>query len=128
MGMTEHPVHDRLLIALIAIVVVLAIGIPMAILMTAGPMDSWMDSHFGMMGEWGGAWVLMMIVPIVVVIVLVFVLVYALREDRTLPPPTYAPIAPPSGDARAILDRRLASGEISIDEYNRIMEQLTGRR
>ena len=126
--MTEHPVHDRLLIVLIAVVVVLAIGIPMVILMTAGPMDSWMDSHFGMMGEWGGAWILMMVIPIVIVIVLIFVLLYAFREHRTLPPQTYAPMPPVGGDALAILDRRLASGEVSIDEYNRIRQQLTGPR
>ena len=108
---------------LIAVIVIVPVSMVLVMAFTGGGLDR--DSGFGMMGSWGGDWWLIMLIPAAVVVVIVVLLLIAL-SDRPAGPASYYPPAQ-SGDALAILDRRLASGEISVEEYHRLKQELTSR-
>jgi uncharacterized membrane protein len=117
------------LVLLIAAVVII---VPVSMVVAMAFADNGQDNYdYGMMGSWGGAWGLMMIVPIAAVILVVIVLLIALTDRPTVVtyPAAYSPPCPPppawSGDAKTVLDRRLAAGEVTIEEYNRIRNELT---
>ena len=67
-----------------------------------------------------GAWTVMIIVWVVVIGLVIWLGVRfsAGRSDRTWPAPTERP--------REILDRRLATGEIDGDTYDRLRARLDG--
>jgi putative membrane protein len=71
----------------------------------------------GAMMDGGTGWfVLVLVLVLVLVVVLAGVAVYvAAVAARSPRPPSSAPLAPPS--PRDLLDRRLASGEITPEEY-----------
>ena len=122
--------YRTLLVLLIALVV----AVPILMLLMMGLVGG---SHFqtgsGMMGDWGGDWGWMMIIPVVAVIAIVLVLVVIAARDSSEHPhshmtqyyPQYPPPVQSGSDAASILDRRLASGEITVEDYNRIKGQLT---
>ncbi len=90
-----------------------------------------MNPRYGDYGSWdhmwGGGWwagIVMTLMMIAVIALVAWAIVTITRGSRhpshVHPPP---PPAPPS-DAHAVLDRRLVSGEIDIDEYHRLSEAL----
>lgn len=127
---SDARLHRTLLVLLIALLV----AVPVLMLLTMGLAGG---SHFqtgsGMMGDWGGGWGWMMIIPVVAVIATVLVLVLIAAGDSSEHPhshmtqyyPQYQSPIQSGSDATSILDRRLASGEITVDEYGRIKDQLT---
>jgi uncharacterized membrane protein len=121
----QHRPVNWLVLLVVALVVVVAVGMVLAMAFADNSPSS--DGDFGMMGSWGGAWGLMMIVPIGVVILIIVVLVIALTDRPAVYSPPYSPAPPWSGDARSVLDRRLAGGEVTVEEYNRIKDELTRR-
>lgn len=124
----------RLYRPLLVLLIALLVAVPVLMLLTMGLAGG---SHFqtgsGMMGDWGGDWGWMMIIPVVAVIAIVLVLVVIAAGDSSEHPhshmmqyyPQYQPPIQSGSDATSILDRRLASGEITVDEYSRIKDQLT---
>jgi len=112
----------------------LLIAVPILMLVMMGLVGgSHLQSGSGMMGDWGGDWGWMLIIPVVTVIAVVLVLVAIAARDSGEHPhshmtqyyPQYQPPVQSGSDAISILDRRLASGEITVEEYNRIKDQLT---
>ncbi len=120
-----------LLVSLIVIVpLLMVVGLYMA--------GAWSgtSTDFGMMGSLGGWWPFMMIVPIVVVLVIVALILLVLGEParpvqyaQYYSAPGYSAYGtqPAPADPMAILDRRLASGEITVDEYNRLKDEIRKR-
>ena len=98
---------------------------------------SWDHSGFDMMGWSGGGLGLMMIAPLGIIIAIVVVILVAMSDrpystggvvPYQAPYYTpYSPVSPSGSDSLAILDRRLASGEMSIEEYTRIKAELLKR-
>jgi uncharacterized membrane protein len=127
----QHRPVNWLVLLVVALVVVVAVGMVLAMAFADNSPST--DGDFGMMGSWGGAWGLMMIVPIAVVVLIIIVLVIALTDRPGVPTypavysPPYASAPPWSGDARSVLDRRLAAGEVTVEEYNRIKDELSRR-
>jgi uncharacterized membrane protein len=127
------PDEDRLLRNLLVLFVILVLVVPAVMLVVMTLTGSFSAGSFGMMDWWGGGWGLMM-VPVGILLIVMILIVVAL-SDRPAPnvapyPPGYfppVPSPPASGDAIAILDRRLAAGEIGVDEYNRIKAELLKR-
>jgi len=124
----------RLYRTLLVLLVALLIAVPVLMLLMMGLVGgSHFQTDWGMMGDWGADWGWMMIIPVVAVIVLVLVLVAIAARDSSGHPhshnaqyyPQYQPPVQSGSDATSILDRRLASGEITVEEYNRIKDQLT---
>ncbi len=107
-----------LMVALLAIVIAV-----MALMATT--VHNGNDYDFGMMGSFGGSWWLMMLIPAVIIIAIVVVLLIGLSEHPAVHAPVYAQSPPPQMEPLAILDRRLASGEISVEEYTRLKNELT---
>jgi putative membrane protein len=75
-------------------------------------------------GMGGGGWILMTLVWVLLlaVIVIAVVRIFPGRDDgpgQRLPPPAATPERP-----LEILDRRLASGEIDLETYDRLRERL----
>lgn len=122
--------QNRRFWALIALLIVLLVAVPILMALSMGLFGSGLWQDMGMMGDWSHDWGWMMIIPVVVVIVLVFVLILSAgsetHEQRyRYYPQNYPPVPPPQeGDPQAILDRRLASGTITIEEYNQIKDRL----
>ena len=69
-----------------------------------------------------GGWVLMALIGIVVIGLLVAFVVWLMQDQRRRP---HASHSVGGGSASEILDRRLATGEIGIQEYERIKASLT---
>ena len=67
-----------------------------------------------------GAWVFVGLICIVVVGLLLAFVVWLVQEQRRLPHVSHYL----SGTASEILDRRLAAGEISVQEYERVKASL----
>ena len=119
---------------LLVLLIALLVAVPVLMLLMMGLVGG---SHFqtgsGMMGDWGGDWGWMMIIPVVAVIAIVLVLVSIVARDSSEHPhshmtqyyPQYPTPVQSGSDATSILDRRLASGEITVEEYSRIKDQLT---
>ena len=82
--------------------------------------------HYGMGWGWSWVWVLLPILLIVAAVVVVVVLL----STRSTSGPTHHPGPPPEyrarppSTARAILEERLARGEITPDEYREIVRTL----
>ena len=74
-------------------------------------------------GMGGGGWVVMTLVWVVVLVVVVVAVVriFPARDDRPEPPRGWAA---PSERPLEILDRRLASGEIDVETYDKLRERL----
>ncbi len=70
-----------------------------------------------MMGGWGGMFGFGMVFWIVLLVVIAWVIV---RAGQGQVPQR----SRPSEDARAILDARLARGEVSVEEYKKLRETL----
>ncbi|OGS41499.1 MAG: hypothetical protein A3K67_01455 [Euryarchaeota archaeon RBG_16_62_10] len=116
------------------LILLLVVAVPAVMLLSMGVFGGTSsDTHWGMMSFSGGGW-LLMAVPVAIVIILLILL--GTSEPRGSP--TAGPAYPvqyqgyPPGtsqrvDAFAILDRRLASGEISLEEYGRIKAELVKR-
>jgi uncharacterized membrane protein len=98
---------------------------------------SWDRSGFDMMGWSGGGLGLLTIAPIGIIIAIVIIILVAMSDRpsstggavpyqiQSYPP--YSSVHLSSSDPMSILDRRLASGEVSIEEYNRIKAELLKR-
>lgn len=115
----------------------LLIGVPAVMLVAMAVTGSWDHSGFDMM-EWsGGGLGLIMIAPVGIIIAVVIIILVAMSDRPSstggVVPyqvpyyPPYPPVPPSSSDSLTILDRRLASGEISMEEYNRIKAELLKR-
>ena len=107
-----------LLIALLIAVPVLMITI-MA-LGGFGTFGSRMMEGFG--NSW---WIIIMPIFGLLIIALVLLLILGRPQGGPLPPVPYPPFPAKQEEPLTILDRRLASGEISLDEYLRLREHLT---
>lgn len=72
----------------------------------------------------GGGWVVMTFVwlLVLVIVVVAVVRIFPARDDRPEPPREWAP---PPERPLDILDRRLASGEIDVETYDRLRQRLT---
>jgi len=122
---------------LLVVLIVLLIGVPAVMLIAMEVTGSWDHSGFDMMGWSGGGLGLMMIAPLGIIIAIVIIILVAMSDrpystGRVVPYqapyyPPYSPVPPSGSDSLAILDRRLASGEISIEEYARIKAELLKR-
>jgi uncharacterized membrane protein len=129
--------NDRPLNLLLVVVIVLLVGVPVVMLVAMAFTGSWDHSGFDMMGWSGGGLGLMMIGSVGLIIVVVIIILVAISDRPSstggvVPHqaqyyPPYAPVPPSNSDSLTILDRRLASGEISIEEYNRIKAELLKR-
>ena len=75
-----------------------------------------------------GGWVVMAILMVVLLGLLVAFIVWLVGDQRRRPhhegAMTARAAAPVTGSASEILDRRLATGEISIEEYERLKASL----
>ena len=77
----------------------------------------------------GGAWffgILAWLFWIAIIVLIVFFVVRLLRPGTTWPGPGNHPLLPDA--AEEILHRRLANGEIEVDEYERRMAALRAQR
>jgi len=129
--------NDRHLDLLIVVLIVLLIGVPAVMLIAMALTGSWDHSGFDMMGWSGGGLGLMMLAPLGIITAIVVIILVAMSDrpystGRVVPYqppyyPPYSPVPPSSSDSLAILDRRLASGEMSIEEYARIKAELQKR-
>ncbi len=95
-----------------AIILIAAVSVLMGVLAWGAGGSPWTSGWGGMMM---GGMGLMMLVPILLVVLLI----YALSPQTNLRD---------GDDARGILERRYARGEISRDEYLRTRDDLEGRR
>lgn len=88
--------------------------------------DGWDGMHDG---AWSAGWmVVMMIIFVVVIALAVWAVIALTRGNRGSGSAHLPPSAPPTGTtAQEILDRRLANGEIEVDEYQRRSEALRGQ-
>jgi uncharacterized membrane protein len=122
---------------LLVVLIVLLIGVPAVMLIAMAFTGSLDHSGFDMMGWSGGGLGLMMIAPIGIIVAVVIIIMVAVSDRPSstggVVPlqapyyPPYSPVPPSGSDSSAILDRRLASGEISIEEYTRIKVELLKR-
>ncbi len=127
--------EDRTIRTLLVILLVVIVAVPILMLISMG-LTGWNNDGYGMMGSWGGGWGLMMAIPGAVILIVILAIILAALSDRPAgqnraavpyPPQFYPPAAPVSGtssDSMAILDRRLASGEVTVEEYGRIKSEL----
>ncbi len=122
--MPSHP-EDRLLSAVVVLLIGLLIAVPvlMIIVMALGGLG---DFGFHMMEGIGGSW-WVIVIPVfgLLAIALVLLLILGRPQGGPLPPVPYPPFPAKQDEPLAILDRRLASGEITLDEYLRVREHLT---
>ena len=130
--------EDRTMSTLVTLLVILIVVVPVVMFIAMG-IAGWNHSGFGMMGSWGGGWGLMMAIPGAILLVIILIIVLVAISDKpghlgqsNVPYPAqfYPPVPPFSGissDALSVLDRRLASGEISIEEYNRVKGEIMKR-
>lgn len=120
--MSSHP-EDRLLswIVIVLIVVFVAVPVLMIVLMALGGFGTF-GSH--MMETLGGSWWIIML-PIfgLLIIGLIMLLILGRPREGPLPPVPYPPY-PPVSEPLEILNRRLASGEITLDEYLPLREHI----
>jgi len=133
----QYNPNDRPLHLLLVVLIVLLIGVPAVMLIAMAVPGSWDHSGFDMMGWSGGGLGLMMIAPLGIIIAIVIIILVAMSDRPSstggVVPyqapyyPPYSPVPPSGSDSLAILDRRLASGEISIEEYTRIKAELLRR-
>jgi uncharacterized membrane protein len=130
----DESSDTRLYRTLLVLLIALLVAVPVIMVLMMGLVGgSHLQTGWGMMGDWGGGWGWMMIIPVVAVIAIVLVLVAIAARDSNEHPqshmtqcyPNYQPPLQSGSDAASILDRRLASGEINVEEYNRIKDQLT---
>ena len=121
---------------LIVVLIVLLIGVPAVMLIAMALTGSWDHSGLDMMGWSGGGLGLMMLAPLGIIIAIVVLILVAMSDrpystGRVVPYQApyypYSPVSPSGSDSLAILDRRLASGEMSIEEYARIKAELQKR-
>lgn len=134
--MQSNP-NDRPLHLLLVVLILLLIGVPAVMLIAMSLSGSWDHSGFDMMGWSGGGLGLIMIAPVGIIIAVVIIILVAVSDRPSstggvVPHqapyyPPYSPVPPSGSDSLAILDRRLASGEISIEEYTRIKAELLKR-
>jgi len=126
---------DRLLSTLLVLLLVLFVVVPGIMFIAMALTGHWGTSGWGMMGSWNGGWLWMALVPIAAVIVVVLIIV-ALASDRSegafrRSQQSSVQVYPQyqanwqTNDALSILNRRLAAGEISTEEYNKIRSELT---
>lgn len=130
--------EDRTMRAIVVLLVVAIVAVPVIMLVAMG-LTGWDRDGIGMMGSWGGGWGLMMAIPGAVLLALVLIIILVAISDRpgpqtrsNVPYPAqfYTPVSQfpgVSSDALSILDRRLASGELSIEEYNKVKSELSKR-
>lgn len=122
---------------MLVVLIVLLIGVPAVMIIAMSVTGSWDHSGFDMMGWSGGGLGLIMIAPVGIIMAIVIITLIAMSDRPSsaggVVPyqapyyPPYPPVPPSSSDSLAILDRRLASDEISIEEYNRIKAELVKR-
>jgi len=130
--------EDRTMRTLVTLLVILIVVVPVVMFIAMG-FAGWDHSGIGMMGSWGGGLGLMMAIPGAILLVIILIIVLVAISDKpghqaqsNVPYPVqYYPPVPPfpgvSTDAMSIMDRRLASGEISIEEYNRMKSEIMKR-
>ena len=122
--MPQHR-EGRFLSGIVIVLVVLLIAIPvlMITVMALGGLGSFGQQ---MMENMGGSW-LVIIIPVfgMLVIALVLLLMLGRPQGGPLPPVPYPPFPTKQEEPLAILDRRLASGEIDLEEYLRLRDHLT---
>ena len=87
-----------------------------------GGYDGW--DHMAGSGWWG---VLMAVMMVAIVALIIWAVVVVTRGHHQAPAPPPAQQIPGS-DAQAILDRRLANGEVDVDEYHRLSDALREAR
>lgn len=109
-------------VVVILIVLLIAVPVFMIVVMAGGLLG---DTGFDMMEGIGGSWwVIVMPVFGLLAIALVLLLILGRPQGGPLPPVPYPPFPAVQEKPLAILDRRLASGEITLDEYLKVREHL----
>ncbi len=112
---------------LIILVGALALVVIMALIMTFAFDGTNNDYDFGMMGSWDDAMWFMMLIPAAIILVILVVLLVSISNR----PAEYGPVNTSAQvqqmEPMTILDRRLASGDIPIEEYARLKNELTRR-
>lgn len=132
-----YDTNDRPLQLLIIAIIALLIAVPAVMLIAMALTGSWDHSGFNMMGWSGGGFGLFMLAPIGIIVAIVIIILVAMSDRpsstsgavpyHAQPYPPYQTVPPSSSDSLAILDRRLASGEVTIEDYNRIKSELLKR-
>jgi len=131
-SVTDQISSALLVLVLLVVAIVVIGGLAMAGIMGFGMMDG------GMMdGDEGGGW-LLVLAP-VAIIALLLILIPGLLVNRSRPAP-YGPMpqaipqlpplphGSPADPPVAILDRRLALGEITEEQYRSMLETIRGGR
>lgn len=122
--MPQHR-EDRFLSGIVIVLIALLIAVPilMITLMALGGLGSFGQQ---MMENMGSSW-LVIVIPVfgLLAIALVLLLILGRPQGGPLPPVPYPPFPTKQEEPLAILDRRLASGEIDLEEYLRLREHLT---
>jgi|GEM_PF-1684358 len=119
-----HP-EDRPLSVLVIVLIVLLIAIPVAmvVIMAFGGFGTF---GFEMMRDIGNSvWVIVIPAFGLLLVALILILILARPERGPLPPVPYPPYPAKPDEPLLILDRRLASGEITLDEYLKLRDHLT---
>ena len=108
---------------MLLIALLIAIPVLMVTLMALGGFGSFGQE---MMDSMGNNW-FVIVIPVfgLLGIALVLLLILGRPEGGPLPPVPYPPFPASLEEPLVILDRRLASGEIGLDEYLRLREHLT---
>jgi len=121
--MSPHP-EDRLLSGIVIVLITLFIAVPviMIVIMALGGFG---DYGFNMMESMGNSWWII-VIPVfgLLAIALVLLLILGRPAGGPLPPVPYPPFPTNPEEPMAILDRRLASGEITLDEYLKLREHI----
>jgi len=109
------------------LLVALAVVVSMALLMTFAFDGTSHDYDMGMMGSWDDSVWFMILIPAAIILVILVVLLVAVSDRPSGYSQAYAPPQVQQTEPLAILDRRLASGDISLEEYTKLKNELTRR-
>jgi putative membrane protein len=84
-----------------------------------------MDGYGNGYGMGAGGWILMILFWVLLVGLIIFAVIriFPGRDTQASPPAPHVS-RPPTETPREILDRRLASGEIDLETYDRLREKL----
>ena len=111
---------------LVVLLAGLAVVVIMALVMTYVFDGTSHDYDFGMMGSWDDTAWLMMLVPAAIILVILVAVLVTIPDRQVRYGSAYAPPSVQM-EPMAILDRRLASGDLSLEEYSKLKNELSRR-
>jgi len=134
--MSSDVSNDRIVRSMLVLLIALVVVVPLLMLLTMAVSGGWStnDYDFGMMHSWAGGWGIMMIVPVGAVLILVLILLITVTDRPSQVVPTTLAFNPhisssetPASDPVSVLNLRLARGEVSLQEYAKIRDELNRR-